>query len=139
MLNPKKINKAFSCIFLCFFSGTLFAANSLPRVEVFALSTIPMVNTLNAQVYYLDGIAQLENALSDGLPPNQELSEKVVQERIRRLGPQIQEQMRSSGVGLGRALQLKIQRVPAIVFDGKYIVYGLTDVDAARRIHGGRK
>jgi hypothetical protein len=31
-----------------------------------------------------------------------------------------------------------VQRAPAIVFDGKWAVYGLTDVEAARRTFSSR-
>lgn len=118
---------------------SVMASQAVPHVEVFALSTIPIVNARDAQVYYLDGIAELEAALSNYLPPNEQQARAITEDRMHRLGPGVQQQLRQTGTGLARALEMKLQRVPAIVFDGKYVVYGVTDVDGARRIYAGAR
>lgn len=123
--------------FIACHATTVMAVQKVPSVEVFALSTIPIVNPRDARLYYLDGIAQIEATLTDGLPPNEQQARSIAEDRIRRLGVGIQNQMRQAGIGLGRALQFRLQRVPAIVFNGKYVVYGVTDVDNARRIYSG--
>lgn len=118
-------------------SGAAMSGSPSVGVEVFALSTMPIVNARDANVYYLDGIAQVEAALTDGLPLNEQQARAITEDRIRRLGRGLNEKMRQAGTGLGRALELRLQRAPAIVFNGQYVVYGVTDVDGARRIYSG--
>jgi integrating conjugative element protein (TIGR03757 family) len=40
--------------------------------------------------------------------------------------------MQRSSIGLAKAMQYGINRYPAIVFDGQAVVYGVTDLNAAR-------
>ena len=39
--------------------------------------------------------------------------------------------VQNAAVGLAKAMQYGIDRYPAIVFDGKAVVYGLTDLNSA--------
>jgi integrating conjugative element protein (TIGR03757 family) len=109
------------------------------RVEVFTLSTLPLTNVRGASVYYLDGLTLLEQHLSANLPVDAPHAQALVSQRMQALGPQLQSRSRAAAEGLGRAAQLGLQRAPAIVFDGQWAVYGLTDVDAARRIFSSRR
>lgn len=105
-----------------------------PAVEVFTTSTLPVTNARDATVYYLDAIALLEQHLSLNLPPDPARAQQLVAQRIAALGPELESRTRSGAAGLARVAQLGLQRAPAIVFDGKWAVYGMTDVDAARRV-----
>ena len=55
-------------------------------------------------------------------------------QRMAALGPQLRLRAGSGAAGLARAAQLGVSQVPAVVFDGRSVVYGVTDVDVARRI-----
>lgn len=104
------------------------------------MSTMPLQNVRDARVYYLDGLVQIEEYLSAGLPGDQTQAQAIVAQRISGLGASFKQRAQNAGGGLGRAMQLGVQRAPAVVFDGKYVVYGVTDIDAARRIYsGGRR
>lgn len=105
-----------------------------PSVEVFTTSTMPVTNAHNATVYYLDAIALLEQHLTLNLPPDAARAQQVVTQRMAALGPELESRTRSGFAGLARVAQLSLQRAPAIVFNGKWAVYGITDVDAARRV-----
>lgn len=109
-----------------------------PSVEVFTLSTLPVTNAQGASVYYLDAVSLLEQHLSLNLPTDPTQAQAMVTQRMASLGPQLDARARSGAAGLARAAQLGMQRAPAIVFDGKWAVYGVTDVDAARRIFSNR-
>jgi integrating conjugative element protein (TIGR03757 family) len=108
------------------------------KTEVFTLSTIAMSNTPGATIYYVDGISQIENFLSAGLPKDPVAAQAIAKERWATLGRQGNQRLQNAGVGLGRAVQLGINRAPAIVFDDRAIVYGVTDVAYAAQIYRGR-
>ncbi len=120
--------------------GAVFALHGVqvraaePAVEVFTLSTLPVTNARDATVHYMDAIALLEQHLSLSLPPDPARAQQLVVQRMKALGPGLESRARAGAAGLARVAQLGIQRAPAIVFDGKWAVYGTTDVDAARRL-----
>lgn len=109
-----------------------------PAIEVFTLSTLPLTNARDASVYYVDAVELLQQQLSAGLPADPKRAQEMVAQRMAALGPQLETRARAGASGLARAAQLGVQRAPAIVFDGKWAVYGVTDVDAARRIFANR-
>ena len=105
-----------------------------PAVEVFTLSTLPVTNARDATVYCLDAIALLEQHLSLSLPPDPARAQQLVAQRMAALGPELASRTRAGATGLARVAQLGLQRAPAIVFDGTWAVYGITDVDVARQL-----
>lgn len=107
-------------------------------VEVFTVSTLPVTNARDATVYHVDAIVLLEQRLSAELPSHPTHAQGVGAQRVAALGPRFQQAARDGAAGLARSVQLGIQRAPAIVFDGKWVVYGITDVDAARRIFAAK-
>lgn len=108
------------------------------KTEVFTLSTIAMTNTSGATIYYVDGISQIQNFLSAGLPKEPAAAQAIAKERWGTLGRQGNQRLQNAGVGLGRAVQLGINRAPAIVFDDRAVVYGVTDVAYATQIYRSR-
>ena len=129
--------------FLCLLSLlTALVAHGEPSVvtiEVFSLSSLPITHRGNATVYDMDGFAQLEEALSTGLSDNVAQARTLAERRIREMGAQISSRSRNGGIGMARALQLSIRRVPAIVFAGQWVIYGISDVDEARKIFGAKR
>lgn len=114
-------------------------ADGPPGVEVFSLSTVPLSHVGSATVYDLDAIALLEQALSAGLPNNGEQAQALVAQRLQALGPELRRRAEAGAAGLARAVQLGLDRAPAIVIDGRWVVYGITDVDAARQLVAARQ
>lgn len=114
------------------------AREAEPAVEVFTLSTLPLTNVGTATVHYVDAVALLEQHLSVGLPPDPVRAQQLVAQRIAALGPELKTRVRSGASGLARAAQLGVHRAPAVIFEGRWAVYGITDVEAARRIFARR-
>ena len=108
------------------------------NVEVFGTSAMSFKNAGNAPIYYLDAVSQLEASLSVGLPPDPQKAQAIVQQRMQAMGPQLQQRAKNGAIGLARAMQISIDRAPAIVFSGRWVIYGLTDVDQARRIFAAK-
>jgi integrating conjugative element protein (TIGR03757 family) len=121
------------------------AAGSAPdlTVEVFSNSAIPLTGASGATVYLLDGLQLLEAELSAGLPADETRAQKIAAERMRRLGPHLQQRVANAARGLTLARQYGIERVPAVVINGGAIVYGVTDVERAvtlyRQQQGGKR
>ena len=105
-----------------------------PRIEVFTLSTVPLTNVRGATVHFLDSVLLLEQQLSANLPSDPQQARTMAAQRMAALGPQLRLRAGSGAAGLARAAQLGVSQVPAVVFDGRSVVYGVTDVDVARRI-----
>ena len=86
---------------------------------------------IDLQVYALDGIQQFETQLSSNLPTDPDQSKQIALQRIQQLDEQTMAAVQNAAVGLAKAMQYGIDRYPAIVFDGKAVVYGLTDLNSA--------
>lgn len=85
------------------------------------------------QVYNLDGLAQVESALSSNLPSEPEAAHAEALRRIARLDSGEKAAGRRAASGLAKAQQYGIDRYPAVVINGEAVVYGLTDINVARR------
>lgn len=117
------------------------ADGASPRIEGFTLSTVPLTNVRGATVHFLDSVELLEQQLSANLPSDPQQARTLAAQRMAALGPQLRLRVGAGAAGLARAAQLGVNQVPAVVFDGRSVVYGVTDVDVARRIfdmHAGR-
>ena len=113
-------------------TGTVALGAAPPvRVEVFANSAIHLTNADGATVYLVDGLQLLEAELSQGLPKTQAEAEKIARERMQRMGAALRTRAANAAQGITLAVAYGIDRVPAIVLDGKAIVYGVTDVARA--------
>jgi integrating conjugative element protein (TIGR03757 family) len=108
------------------------AASEPPlRIEVFANSAMPITNAVGATVYVLDALQLLEEQLSQGLPATEAEAVPVARERVRRLGATLQQRAANASQGMVLAARYGIDRIPAVVIDGRAIVYGITDVEQA--------
>jgi len=101
------------------------------HVEVFTNSSILLTGTEGARIYYVDGLEQLENELSQGLPEDPQRAAQIARNRLRMMGSALQKRAMNAGEGITRASYYGVNRVPAVVFDGKAIVYGVTDIRRA--------
>ncbi|HEX7635291.1 MAG TPA: TIGR03757 family integrating conjugative element protein [Noviherbaspirillum sp.] len=101
------------------------------RIEVFTNSSILLTGTEGVKIYYVDGLEQLENELSQGLPNDPQRAAQIARDRLRMMGATLQKRAMNAGEGITRASYYGVNRVPAVVFDGKAIVYGVTDIRRA--------
>ncbi|NMG00745.1 TIGR03757 family integrating conjugative element protein [Aromatoleum toluolicum] len=123
------------------FVASLACAAALPpvqaqkRVEVFLLGTQHVRGTGTATVYHIDGMERINAALSAGLLPDPAQAEAIARRRFEALTEADRRAIGISAQGLAAAMQYRLTKVPAIVFDGAAVVYGVEDVDQARAIY----
>ena len=102
-------------------------------VEVFTTAGMPVTNVPpGTAVIELDAPARLDAGLSEGLPADLAAAEAVMRERMQ--SPEWHDALQRYGelhVGVARAWMLRVEKVPAVVVDGEYVVYGQPDVSAA--------
>jgi integrating conjugative element protein (TIGR03757 family) len=109
-----------------------------PTIEVFTTSDRPVVITESARrdvsaftVYQLDGLEHFEAYLSQELPREPTAAETEALRRLQHIDPLRLQSAKDAARGLTLASEYGIDRVPAVVFDGRAVVYGLTDVEIA--------
>ena len=130
-------------VFLVLFAHTTFAGPSgltPPRlIEVFTSAKYPIAKPAGSNlqgseitVYEIDGIQSVEHNLSLNLPVEPQQSKQIALQRIQALDDQARARMQHSAIGLAKAMQYGVDRYPAVVFDGQAVVYGTTDLQAAR-------
>jgi integrating conjugative element protein (TIGR03757 family) len=122
------------------YTGTAMAEKSPKRVEIFTASDEPATNwqevsaplkETDVRVYLLDEIHRLEGELSQRLPADAQSAERAVLEHLQHLDKDRRDRVAESALALARAVELDIDRYPAIVIDGQWVLYGLTDISAA--------
>ncbi|NRB54917.1 MAG: TIGR03757 family integrating conjugative element protein [Salinicola sp.] len=102
-------------------------------VEVFTIAGEPVVNVpASAAVVELDAPARLDARLSQDLPADPSRAKQMLQSRMN--DPEWQRTLQDYGQlyqGVARAWMLGIERVPAVVVDSQYVVYGEPDISRA--------
>ncbi|MER2551828.1 MAG: TIGR03757 family integrating conjugative element protein [Thauera sp.] len=79
----------------------------------------------------LDGATQLEAELAAGLPPDADKAAAMVQQRLTQGGTDLQRRNAAVYQGVTDAWSLGIIKVPAVVVDRRYVVYGEANVARA--------
>lgn len=79
----------------------------------------------------LDAAPQLEVELADGLPPDPGEAAAIVRQRLKQGDVDLQRRIGMAYQGVADAWSLGITKVPAVVVDRRYVVYGETDVARA--------
>ena len=104
-----------------------------PAIEVFTTAGEPAVTVPSGvAVIELDAPGRLDAELSQDLPADPDVAAALMRERMST--PDWQEtadRYADSYLGLARAWQLGLEKVPAVVIDGRYVIYGRPDVAEA--------
>jgi integrating conjugative element protein (TIGR03757 family) len=101
-------------------------------IELFVDSTFPEIKAVkNATVYRLDRIHVFQENLSRNLPSDPDDAKTLVLQRFQGMDRQLSRDLENAAKGLVKAMNYGIDRYPAVVFDGRAVVYGVTDLDAA--------
>ncbi|MDR0770572.1 MAG: TIGR03757 family integrating conjugative element protein [Burkholderiales bacterium] len=116
--------------------GLVLSSAAPAEVLVFTDSAHPVRNTGEAKVFVLDRVVQIEREMSIGLPANIDEAEKIARAQLESPeGVKRIEELSHAYQGLMMAWQLGVSKIPAVVVDGQYVVYGQPDVMlAVRRI-----
>ena len=81
----------------------------------------------------LDDVRSAEDALSVGMPADPAKAEAWFSQRLAQGDTQkLMEQVTRGYDALLAALEHRVDRLPAVVFDGKYVVYGEDTIEALR-------
>lgn len=140
-MNVRRARFTFTIALIGAFSGVVIsdvatAGDESHLIEVFADSQTPVLNNgPSTTVYIVDRIDRLQQALSEGLPAEPEAAKQDALQRFQRMDAQLSSELENAAKGLVQAMQYGIDRYPAIVIDGKAVVYGVTDVKAATRLY----
>lgn len=104
-------------------------------IEVFTTSDQPVVGaeherlrTAAITTYAVDGLERFESGLSEGLPADPDAARAEALRRIQHLDDARMVPAKNAAYGLAKAVQYGVDRYPAIVFDGRAVVYGVKDL-----------
>ena len=104
-------------------------------IEVFTTSEQPVfggeherLRTATVTTYAVDGLERFESGLSEGLPADPDAAKAEALRRIQHLDEARMVPAKNAAFGLTKAVQYGVDRYPAIVFDGRAVVYGVTDL-----------
>jgi integrating conjugative element protein (TIGR03757 family) len=104
-------------------------------VEVFANTAMPVTPTTSPHyalsIYRLDAMSNLEAQMNEGMPQDEAEARLWVANNEARLRQMIQPMVASAVNGLARAQRYQIDRLPAVVINQRYVVFGYVDVDQA--------
>ncbi|MCU7371055.1 TIGR03757 family integrating conjugative element protein [Paucibacter sp. O1-1] len=92
----------------------------------------PVQAPASTRVIELDRAARIEAELSAGLPADSARAAAIVQQRLREGGPDLQRRIARAYQEIADAWGLGIAKLPAVVVDRRYVVYG--DADVARAV-----
>lgn len=108
-------------------------ASSVQAAEVWVItdSYHPMKNTANVRLIELDAPVRIEAELSAQLPSDQAQATAMVRQRLNVGGLTLQKRMAAAYQGVTDAWSLGVSKVPAVVVDQRYVIYGERDVAQA--------
>jgi len=107
----------------------------IETVEVFsnmAMSVTPTQSSrFQLSIYRLDAMQNVEAMVNKGLPQNEADAQRWIAQNEPRLRRQLQPMIASAVGGMSLARRYQIDRLPAVVINRRYVVFGYADVDQA--------
>lgn len=113
------------CICLC---ATAVHAG---EVVVYTDRHHPVVATAGTRIVELDAAERVTAELAADLPPDPSQAAQAVRQRLQEGSGVLQLRMASAANDVVEAWQLGVQKIPAVVVDRRYVVYGEADVARA--------
>ena len=90
--------------------------------------------TVPHQLFNLDAVDRIEQRLGKNLPADEDKALALMKQRIAGVGQsQLNQELREAYQALILSMQYGLDRYPAVIFDQKVIVYGVTDLYAATK------
>ena len=116
--------------------GFVLATACVPfaTADVLAISNAahPLINSAGARVVLLDAPERLEQQLSEGLPADPLQAVAIMQQRMRSASAQqLGRDLAKAHQDVADAWSLGVAKLPAVVVDRQYVIYGQPDVAAA--------
>jgi integrating conjugative element protein (TIGR03757 family) len=84
-----------------------------------------------ARVIELDAARRIEAELTAGLPADPRKAALIVGQRFKEGGTALQQRMQRAYQGVTDAWSLGITTIPAVIVDGRYVLYGEPNLDRA--------
>ena len=100
-------------------------------VLVFTNQQTPIDTPNSVPVIHLDAATEIETELASGLPPDPQRAETIVRQRLDEGSTNLQARLARAYQGIVDAWNLGITKLPAVVVEERYVVYGDTDVARA--------
>lgn len=123
--------------YLFFLLSILFSAApiALAQPTIYTTSRYPVADVEpGVQVFVLDEAQQLEQALFPALAGNEQQAEQQARQRMQQPDWKTTEaRLTGAYQALVTAWSLGVEKVPAVVIDGRYVVYGTTDTRQAQQ------
>jgi integrating conjugative element protein (TIGR03757 family) len=112
--------------------GLVVATNTIAAdIRVFTDRHNPVEAPADARVVELDAPSRIEAELAANLPADPAQAAAIVQQRLKEGGADLQRNLASAYQGVADAWSLGITKIPAVVVDQRYVVYGERDVTRA--------
>lgn len=118
-------------------SVSVTQAETVVDVRVFTTSFIPVADRGHRAdaTYFLDDVERALASLAKGLPTELSAAETVTRRRLNTAeGRSTLQQLQAAFDGLVRAWSHDIEKLPAILINDQYVIYGIRDVDEALRL-----
>lgn len=106
-------------------------AAALAEILVFTDRVHPVRSAEDARIIELDLPARIEAELAAGLPADAGQAAELAQQRLRDGGDGFQRRIEQAYQGVTDAWTLGVVKLPAVVVDRRYVVYGVADVRRA--------
>ncbi|WP_117182326.1 TIGR03757 family integrating conjugative element protein [Pseudomonas amygdali] len=116
---------------LGFLSLVMASQVTFARAETWVITdrNHPVQTPAHARLILLDEQERLETKLSEGLPANQQQAIAIMQQRLRSSDAQrLQRDLALAQQNLVDAWSMGVTKLPAVVVDRKFVVYGETNV-----------
>jgi integrating conjugative element protein (TIGR03757 family) len=91
----------------------------------------PVQAPAGVRVVELDAAARIETALAADLSSDPARAAAIVQQRLKDGGVALQRRLAEAYQGVTDAWSLSVTKIPAVVVDRRYVIYGETDVARA--------
>lgn len=112
--------------------GLMSAAGAVAAdIRVFTDRHHPVEAPADVRVVELDAAARIESELAANLPADPAQAAAIVQQRLKDGGAGLQHRLANAYQGVADAWSLGITKIPAVVVDRRYVVYGEHDVTRA--------
>ncbi|WP_176464789.1 TIGR03757 family integrating conjugative element protein [Pseudomonas fragi] len=110
----------------------MLPAIALAETLVFTVKLHPISSATGARLVLLDQQHHLETELSRALPSDPQQAAAIIQNRLNSpSGKRLQSDLAKAQQALTDAWSLGIEKIPAVVVDRRYVVYGEPDVAKA--------
>lgn len=124
--------------YLFFLLSFLFSATPpalLAQTTIYTTSRYPVADVEpDVQVFMLDEAQRLEQALFPSLAGNEQQAEQQARQRMQQPDwKSVEARLSGAYQSLVTAWSLGVEKVPAVVIDGRYVVYGTTNIRLAQQ------